>query len=127
MATKNMIHLQREHLLNWKLDDSISKSKVQKLQQAIDSEKYGAKEYRLTRKKYSVEDFIDYWANPPFIPHKAIGVYLYLGHNFIFELAGKTEKEKSYHWTNADGEVKTYKSLSSAETKMCSFLFDKSN
>ena len=82
---------------------------------------------RLTRKKYSVEDFIDYWANPPFIPHKAIGVYLYLGHNFIFELAGKTEKEKSYHWTNADGEVKTYKSLSSAETKMCSFLFDKSN
>tara|TARA_R100001440_G_scaffold74047_1_gene99132 strand:- start:1695 stop:2078 length:384 start_codon:yes stop_codon:yes gene_type:complete len=125
MATKNMIHLQREHLLNWKLDDSISKSKVQKLQQAIDSEKYGAKEYRLTRKKYSVEDFIDYWANPPFIPRKAIGVYLYLGHNFIFELSGKTEKEKLYQWTNADGESKNYKSLASAETKMCSFLFDK--
>ncbi len=120
-----MLHLQREHLLNWKLDDSVSKNKVQKLQQAIDSGSYGAKEYRLTRKKYSVEEFINYWANPPFIPRKAIGVYLYLGHNFIFELSGKTEKEKSYHWTNADGEVKTYKSLSSAENKMCSFLFDK--
>ena len=125
MSTKNMIHLQREHLLNWKLDNNVSKSKVQKLQQAIDSDSYGAKEYRLTRKKYSVEEFIDHWANPPFIPLKAIGVYLYLGHNFIFELSGKTEKEKSYHWTSIDGEVKTYKSLSSAETKMCSFLFDK--
>lgn len=122
--TKNMIHLQREHLLKLKIDGG-DKKVIQKVQQAIDSGRYGAKEYRTTRQKYSVTDFIDYWANPPFIPSKATGVYLYLGHNYIFEVSGNKDKEKVYIWTNVEGESKEYKSLSSAETRMCNFIFDK--
>lgn len=123
---KHMLHLQREHLLKLKLDTSEdNKSKIQKVQQAIDTGKYGAKEYRWTRDKYSVEKFIEVWANPPFIPMKTKAVYLYLGHNYIFQLQGKTDKDMVYQWTDHDDKTHSYKTLSGAEKKMCEYIFDK--
>ena len=72
---KNMRHLQNEHLIKMKLEGA-DKKKIQKVQQAIDRDTYGVKQYRTTREKYTVNEFINRWANPPFI-HAEVWQFTY--------------------------------------------------
>ena len=74
---KNMIHLQREHLISLKLDGG-SKEDIQKVQQAIDNGSYGHKEFRLTRKKMKPTEFLNMWGNPPEIEDSCVEVYFCL-------------------------------------------------
>ena len=122
---KNMLHLQNEHLISMKLM-GVEQKKIQKLQQTIDKGKYGVKEYRTTREKYTIPEFINRWANPPFIPRKAVFVYLYLGHNYLFEIQ-KSKDELEYQWTDHDDKTHKYKTLNGAERKMCEYIFDSAN
>ena len=52
-----MRHLQNEHLIKMKLEGA-DKKKIQKVQQAIDRDTYGAKQYRTTREKYTVRNLL---------------------------------------------------------------------
>ena len=126
---KNMRHLQNEHLIKMKLEGA-DKKKIQKVQQAIDRDTYGVKQCRTTREKYTVNEFINRWANPPFIPRRSVAVYLYLGHNYIFEVeTGKKKDDVSleFQWTDHDDKVWKYKTLQGAEKRMCDYIFDVSN
>jgi hypothetical protein len=122
---KNMIHLQREHLISLKLDGG-SKEDIQKVQQAIDNGSYGHKEFRLTRKKMKPTEFLNMWGNPPEIEDSCVEVYLYIGLNFIQKLQpNKEKKEYKYYWNNQD-KSKTAKKLDTVEKGMCEVIFDKS-
>jgi hypothetical protein len=125
MGNKNMIHLQREHLLNLKLEGG-DKKVIQKVQQAVDTGKYGHKEFKLTKKTYKPSEFLELWGNPPSIEDDCVQVYLYLGLNYIQKLQpNKEKKEYKYYWTNEDKQ-KTAKKLDTVEKAMCDIIFDKS-
>ena len=122
---KNLLHIQREHLLSLKLDEgSDNKEAIQKTQQAYDNGTYGAKEYKTTRIKLKRDEFIERFANPPSIHKDCIEVYTYLGGMFIQVI--KDGKEKKHSWDNGDDNSKTLKSLASLEKHMCEVIFDKS-
>ena len=115
-----MKHLMREHLLELKLDSGTdNKVAIQKVQQAMDSETYGAKEYRMTRRKVKPSIFLGLYANPPKLNDFVVEVYLYLGFNFIEKnQPNKEKKEWKYVWRE-----KAYKTLAGAEKIMCNQLF----
>lgn len=118
-----MRHLMREHLLSLKLEEGVdNKEKIQKVQQAMESDTYGAKEFRMMRTKMSAKNFLSMYANPPQIEGGCKFVYVYLGFNFIQEI--HIGKSKEFIYINFDGEVKTYKKLSTAENYMCKQLFN---
>jgi hypothetical protein len=122
----DMKHLMREHLLELKLDSGTdNKVAIQKVQQAMDSETYGAKEYRMTRRKLKPSIFLNTYANPPKLNDFVVEVYLYLGLNYIEKIQpNKEEKEYKYLWSGITGDKpKLYKTLAGAEKIMCNQLF----
>lgn len=122
---KNLLHIQREHLLMLKLEQGTdNKEAIQKIQQAMDSGKYGAKEYKTTREKLKKDEFLERFANPPTLHQDCVEVYTYLGGMFIQVI--KDGKEKKHCWDNGDENSKTMKSLASLEKHMCEVIFDSS-
>jgi len=122
---KNLLHIQREHLLMLKMEQgSDNKEAIQKIQQAYDTGKYGAKEYKTTREKLKRDEFLERFANPPKIHEDCIEVYTYLGGMFIQII--KDGKEKKHYWDNNDDNSKMMKSLASLEKHMCEVIFDSS-
>ena len=122
---KNLLHIQREHLLMLKMEQgSDNKDAIQKIQQAYDTGKYGAKEYKTTREKLKRDEFLERFANPPTLHEDCIEVYTYLGGMFIQVI--KDGKEKKHCWDNGDDNSKIMKSLASLEKHMCEVIFDSS-
>ena len=122
---KNLLHIQREHLLMLKMEQgSDNKEAIQKIQQAYDTGKYGAKEYKTTREKLKRDEFLERFANPPTLHEDCIEVYTYLGGMFIQVI--KDGKEKKHCWDNGDDNSKIMKSLASLEKHMCEVIFDSS-
>ena len=82
-------------LLELKLDSGTdNKVAIQKVQQAMDGDTYGAKEYRMTRRKIKPSIFLKTYANPPKLNDFVVEVYLYLGLNYIEKIQpNKEEKE----------------------------------
>jgi len=123
---KNLLHIQREHLLSLKLaKGSDNKDAIQKIQQAYDNGTYGAKEYKTTREKLSREEFVERFANPPKLDKNCKEVYTYLGGMFI-QLLKPFSKDKEHRWYNGDEHTKKMKSLAKLEKHMCDVIFDKS-
>ena len=122
---KNLLHIQREHLLMLKMEQgSDNKDAIQKIQQAYDTGKYGAKEYKTTREKLKRDEFLERFANPPTLHEDCVEVYTYLGGMFIQVI--KDGKEKKHCWDNGDDNSKIMKSLASLEKHMCEVIFDSS-
>ena len=119
----NMRHLMREHLLSLKLEEGVdNKNKIQKIQQAMEDDTYGAKEFRMTKKKMSAGNFLVLYGNPPKIEGGCKEVSVYLGFNFIQHIT--IGKLTTYVYTTLDGERKEYKKLSTAENTMCKDIFN---
>jgi hypothetical protein len=112
-----MRSIMNEHLVILKLDPSSTMDSIQRMQQAIDSDSYGADEYRRTRVEMTADEFI--YQHNKALEFDCVSVYRYLGMNYIQVLENKT-----FWWSSEDGKVHKHSTkLIELENKMCKYLF----
>ena len=112
-----MRDIMNEHLMILKLNPSSSKESIQRMQQTIDKNKYGAEEYRRTRMKITTDEFKKQYGKD--LEFDCVGVYMYLGLNYIQALENET-----FWWSNEDGSIhKHNNNLAELELDMCRYIF----